>query len=474
MSNKYDYIIIGGGPSGLTLAWYLSKYKYKVAVIDKNDSLGGCHRVHRINRLFTEHGPRIYVDNFIMFKNLLEDMGLNFDDLFIPYHFNMSNIGGGIMDNLSLSELWSLAKKFIDINSSYKKISMDDFMNKNNFSNKAKDYIDRLCRLTDGAGSDKFTLYAFLQLANQNMLHTIYQPKKPNDIGLFHYWEKALKKNGVDIFLNTDAMDMNSKKNKIKSLFLQNNNKIYRINGNNYIFAIPPYNISQFLNNSNNNQIKNSFGKLKEFSDWSLKTNYLEYIPVIFHFDKKIKLNDIWGFPSTSWRIGYIVLSDYMDFNDPRSKTVISTIITKNSKSDYTNKTPNQTKDKNELINEVFRQLKLSYPDLQNPTFSIVSQNYHDGEKWIPRDTAFMKTKYGYINSKSDKFSNLYNCGFQNGNSNYSFTSIEGAVQNSINLLYKLENKSQKKYPIKNTSTIIDILVKIIIFILIWTIYFLL
>jgi len=37
----------------------------------------------------------------------------------------------------------------------------------NNFSLKAFDYFDRLCRLTDGAASERYTLYEFLQLINQ-------------------------------------------------------------------------------------------------------------------------------------------------------------------------------------------------------------------------------------------------------------------------------------------------------------------
>ena len=75
----YDYVIIGGGPSGLTLAWCLAfSYHKKVAVIERESSLGGCHRVIRVNGLFSEHGPRIYVDNYFMFQKILVEMGLSF------------------------------------------------------------------------------------------------------------------------------------------------------------------------------------------------------------------------------------------------------------------------------------------------------------------------------------------------------------------------------------------------------------
>ena len=36
MSNKYDVIIIGGGPAGLSAALYTSRVNLKVLVIEKN------------------------------------------------------------------------------------------------------------------------------------------------------------------------------------------------------------------------------------------------------------------------------------------------------------------------------------------------------------------------------------------------------------------------------------------------------
>jgi len=54
MNNKYDYIIVGAGPTGLTLAYLLSKYRKTVAIIEKDNIIGGCHSVKRVNGLFTD------------------------------------------------------------------------------------------------------------------------------------------------------------------------------------------------------------------------------------------------------------------------------------------------------------------------------------------------------------------------------------------------------------------------------------
>ena len=82
MNTTFDFIIIGGGPSGLSLAWYLLNENKSVLLIEKNHTLGGCHRVERIKDFFTEHGPRVYLDSFVNFDNLLKEMGSNFDNFF--------------------------------------------------------------------------------------------------------------------------------------------------------------------------------------------------------------------------------------------------------------------------------------------------------------------------------------------------------------------------------------------------------
>ena len=49
----YDYTIVGAGPTGLTIAWFLAKSGYKVLIIEREIVIGGCHRVIRVDGLFT-------------------------------------------------------------------------------------------------------------------------------------------------------------------------------------------------------------------------------------------------------------------------------------------------------------------------------------------------------------------------------------------------------------------------------------
>jgi hypothetical protein len=451
MDKKYEYVIVGGGPTGLTLALYLSKYKKRVAILEKESCLGGCHSVKRVDGLFTEHGPRVYLDNYLVFKEVLQnELRTSYDELFTEYKYGNSDFAKTILSNLSKRELFIFAISFLKLNDSYKELSFKDFLDKHNFSERAKDIFDRIGRLTDGGGIEQYTLFSFLQIMNQNILYgKIYEPRKPNDVGLLKIWKETLLKRGVDIYLSSEVNEIHvSRKDNIIEWISTSGNNNLRFYGDIFIFAIPPYQINSVFNKTN---LETGFRE--NFSEWSKKTNYITYIPVVFHWNKKIDIRKAWGYPQTSWGVGYIVMSDYMEFNNNRSKTVISSLITIQNKSDYLGKTPNEVPNNEVLINEVFRQLKTIVGDIPMYDDAIMSQNYHNGNEWVPLHTAFMTTKHGYLPSNSRIYSNLYNCGVQNGKSKYVFTSMESSVVNAIELLYELVPETRSDIAIRTPTT---------------------
>lgn len=435
---KYDYCIIGAGPSGLTVANLLSSIGKKCVIVDENNDIGGCHRVTRIDGLFTEHGPRIYSNSYINFINFLKTMNINFYDLFSPYLFTISNIGNYTIKNFTYNEIKSIILHYLIFILKKKhgsNFSMKYFMDTNLFSDKTKDYIDRLCRLTDGASSEKYSLNKFFQLINQQFMHTLYQPNKPTDIGLFKLWKDKLLQNNVEFKLNSSVLNLIGKIDNVEEIEILDkitNNK-YVIQSEKYIMCIPPKPLLKIL--LQNNIYHNSFGNINIFRDWVTKSTYNNYIPISFHWDNypNLILNKTWGFPSSEWGIAFIVLSNYMNFSDNRSKIVISTCVTKtDSISSYINKTANQC-DEYELKQEVFRQLQISFPNIPNPSYIIINPNVKKiNNKWIEPDTAYIDTFDNNFLSSVGITKNLFQVGTQNGNCKYSFTSLETAVTNAI------------------------------------------
>ncbi len=500
---EYDYIIVGAGPSGLTCAYYLGITGKKVLLLDREASIGGCHRVFRIKEnsqdilnekgLFCEHGPRIIIDNYFSLKQILSDFNKNsqkefcdikFEDLYNLYDFSTNTSAKDLFAVLSAKEIFLLITAFLKfcVNEEWSRnTTVLEFCMDNKFSRKSKEYMDKVCRLSDGGTYATYTLYEFLQIFNQNFFYNVYQPKLPNDVGLFKIWENAL--------INTKnvTIKLNSEITYIGSNYVSVGDVTYQ--GKNFIFAIPPTPMLSLLQRGSFDT--NIFGDFKSLYEWSKPSTYLVYIPITFHWNKKLKLPNKHNLPESYYGIVHVVMSDYMDFNDSRSLTVIvCTVKSANTVSPRNNKTANQCT-KGELISEVYEQLVENQPGLNEPPqFSLMDPNVYKKvvrptsksidnlnvvnkirgvEVWDTKDTAYFFTKAGYVSNTSEKYNNFYWVGTHNGNSTYSFTSMESAMQNAIYLLNKL---GVTKIALKEPFTMRKILGIFITFIIVICLYY--
>lgn len=478
----YDMVIIGGGPCGLTLAQCCSRAGAKVAVLEAESTLGGCHRVRRVSArhsvqnkqefVFTEHGPRVYSSSYVVFRMILEDLGLNFFDLFSRYNFTITEINNQtVWTTLGWGELFSLTMAFLKIliqPGFGRDISVYDFMTSNEFSQQSIELLDRICRLTDGATSKDYTLYQFLQLFNQQAFYPLYQPRSPNDKSLFSKWRSVLESRGVEFLLDHQVDKLvtttsTSTNELLISHCVTTNGK--RIYGKRFVLAVPPKPMMQILKNSDA-IVRNTFGDYQRLNEWAIATAYIDYVSVTFHWDTKLDLGHVYGFPKTEWGIAFIVLTDYMTFDETSSKTVISAAITI---SDIASRTsgllPDQC-DGTRLLQEILTQLRVSFPNLPEPTHSIISPGVEFNtieKKWRSRDTAFIATsRQPFLEptpAAQSPILNLFNVGTHNGKHLYSFTSIEAAVTNAVSLSHTLYPEIQDKYVIKRGVHLSDTMV---------------
>ena len=154
----------------------------------------------------------------------------------------------------------------------------------------------------------------------------------------------------------------------------------------------------------------------------------------------------------TEWGIIFIIMSDYMIFNDNRSKTVISITLSK----------PPINKDN--LIKGTFEQLLKILPDLPYPD-NVVLEN--------SEDISFASTKLGYMNYKSKILNNFYTCGHHIGLSNISYNIFESAVINGLNLCKYITDIPIIIYKPIKLFNILKLIVIIFIFILYFLYYIL-
>ena len=341
--------------------------------------------------------------------------------------------------------------------------SVKQFAVRNGFSDTAQDYMDRICRLTDGAGSDRYSVFQFLQLINQNVFGKLYQPRIPNDKHLFKLWQEKLVKNGVDIRLDSDVkyMTVNSLKTQVEI-----NSVIY--SAGKVLLCIPPrpfLTLSKNINFDSRTTLYDLYNKNLDITRWVERNSYALYIPITFHWKDKRDLPEVWGFPGGDWGVAFIVLTDYMK-PEGGYELVISTCITRvDDKSSVINKTPLECSE-DELISETFRQLSTSFPGLERFDKALVYDK--------TQDTAYVAcSNEPYLPMMPSGVDNILYVGTQNGNTYYSFTSMESAVTNALFALREIGELSECERIHDNPYTVRRVFwIVILIIILIWFLYY--
>lgn len=483
-NNHYDIVIVGAGPAGLALAHCCASINKKILIIDREHTIGGCHRVKRVSEnVFTEHGPRVYLSIYKNVFHLLSEMNLSVSDVFTNYHYNMfSLIISKILPYLTVSEVLAFIGAYIRyiFDENYgSQLSFKQFCENNNYSPEAIDLFDRICRFSDGGTIDKYPLNILLKIADANP--TFLQPKGPLDTLLFDKWKAYLEKHNVQFVLGHTVKNIycNEDLKKIEYIILDNNTKYYT---NNLVLAVPPANLIKIIEYEQP-IIKHSFGNFFTLQKWSEDTEYIEYISITYHYKKKLNIPKNNGMSTKSdWGVIIINLSDYMIEHpaDNSYSTTLSLAITIcDKKSSFTNKSAHKTKDPHALAKEAFRQINEEIYSSELPYYdlSVVNpNNYYDNsaQKWKSVDEAYFHTVgTHYLASKSKYISNMYNLGTQNGNSYINFTTMESAVSNGIMLAKKLY-PNQINYKLKDYIHYREIIIGVIILIVLVIICYLL
>ena len=99
------YIIVGSGPTGLSLAYSLVNSGYEIELIEKESQLGGSWNSQWINKKYwSENSPRVLSYSKLT-KKLLDEIGINEN--------NLSDVYGDIFE--TTSKLFSFIKKYLKI-----------------------------------------------------------------------------------------------------------------------------------------------------------------------------------------------------------------------------------------------------------------------------------------------------------------------------------------------------------------------
>ena len=460
-----DYIIIGGGPTGLSLAYYLVKLNYKVTLIEKDNLLGGSWNSYWIdNKYFSENSPRVlggfsYSSNMKFFK----DIGMKDEDFYPIYgNFIESNlkISKFISESFTIKDYFIFGAAFLKYGFSKNKMVMSEWMDSVSLSKFAKNSIRiisiTICDLPENTNVTNF--FGSLSMTN------LKQMKEPDKwVNLLE--EYFSSKNNISIFKNMKVTELVSEKDKITEVHCYDNyhHKKKILKANKIVICTQSNNIYPILKNSNQ-LIRNNWFPESKMKKWSEETFYSGF-GFQLHFDFDVKFPKTWCWSCMSeWTIIILPVSDWLTTKskDTSIKTVWSCcIIDMDTKSKNINKTANECS-KDEVIDECMYQLNLLYK-IPTPKVITISPgiNKKNG-KWESLNTGFTRNKMDYLPIKG-KLDNLFALGCFTYSKNYVIANMETATDATLHFLDLYETNKIKKIDYFSLTFFFIILVIIII-----------
>ena len=455
-------VVIGGGPAGVFTAVLLAEQGHDVTVLEANRVIGGCHRVDRVDSLFSEHGPRIYVTNYLNYKTMLDICGLRFSDYYVPYKYGFISAGvNGVLTRLKLSEICTIVLSYVAFMlapSIFDNWSVKDACT--HFTEESLNVMDNMCKLTDGAGIERYTMRSFLELVNQNFLYKIVQPKAPNDTWL---WPAVLKKMtslGVRV-VHEPASSVTDDSTRVTGV--QTTNGLF-LKADAVIIATPPFHTAAILQRSGP-LVATAFGV--DMHQHMLNNTYDTYVSFTIHLDPsyKNKLPKVWGRPTNEWNVAWIVMSDY--FVDEAAVLISATIFDLDRKSNYTNLTANETFNSRDLVTEATRQVLAALHLTATPRHMVLNpQVFHQNGRWNTSDMPFMRTPKTTPIPSASSFPGLYWVGPHNMKNTYAFTSMENVCENVITFCNSFQRSHGKIIKLKRAWTVNECVYIIVYFLI--------
>ena len=283
------YIVVGAGPTGLSLTYYLAKGGHEVTLIEKEDQLGGSWNCQwKDGKYFTENSPRILLMSRLTTK-FLKDIGMKNDDFGEVYGSKLQSLKmftKFALSNVGISDCFILISSFIKHKIKNPNITVQDWLDSKIFQKFKRamkigsivvcDRPDRT-NLTDffGAVLNSLIGTSIKQMKQSNKWHQILESTVANQYK-------------VTILKNTSVEKILTNKNRVIGVSTKNQ-KYY---ADRVVLATQSSGIQKILDESNQ-LVKNNWMKDSLMKKWS-KNTYYSGFSFQLNFKEKVSYPNEW------------------------------------------------------------------------------------------------------------------------------------------------------------------------------------
>lgn len=441
------FTIVGGGPAGIFSALLLASAGHTCRVLEGNAVIGGCHRVDRVGGVFSEHGPRVYGSNFLRYKRMLRFVGLRFEDHYVPYEYSFPVGLAGAASLMTVAELAALAAsyaRFMVQPGRYDRMSVAALLE--GFSDGARAYFDKICKLTDGAGIGRYTAGELFSLVNQGLFYSFHEPRAPTDEFLWAACAERLRATGrAEVRTGAWARALRAPGGpgtRVTAVELDGGEEV-PVPGA-LVLAVPPAAARRLLAAPGTApHLRAALMPWDEFARYSAATDYLTYLPFTLRWDRRVELPRLWGNGFGDWGVIWVAMSDYFEGDH----TLLScSVVELDAPSETTGLTANGTRDRGAMVREAARQVLAALGPGPPPDAVVLSPAVYrtaDGRRWATTDTAYVRTPESRrVPFRSPTVPGLFTLGCHNERHDLAFTSMEAVTQNALRFCEEVDPRS--------------------------------
>ena len=430
------YVIIGGGPTGLSLAYALSNSDHEIILIEKNTQLGGSWNSRWVdNKYWSENNPKVLAYSGYT-KKFLNEIGVS--------NKNLGQVYGGLLqanskmlsfiyNNINKYDILKLLNIFTVYNIKKSNKTVQDVIEDYTLDKSTANTLEILSILLSDR-PDKTNINDFIMSLRPAIL---YQYK---DINMWHArLEYILKARGVQISKGVSAKELVVNNNKISKVLTTNN---IVIDCDRVFLCCQSYGMLNVLANSHD-IVKNNWIQWHMMKKWCESTYYIGFgFQIHFYDDIKSPTQWCWSCKS-DWVIIILPVSNWLTTYTKYSdvKAVWSCcIVDMDTKSNFLKLTANECSTKDQVIGECMRQIK-THTDIGYNYQITTSKNLRLdlNHKWLSENTGFSRGKYDNLPMKG-RIDNLFALGCFTEKNNSHISTKETAILSTVKYLNKYES----------------------------------